>query len=96
VKLVWAVVQNEDAGNAVKALNSRGYRATRINTVGGLLKRGNVTLLAGVEAEHVDDVIETLREHCRSRSADDCGSGTGATVSRAVVFVLDAPGFLQV
>ena len=94
MKLVWAVVQNEDAGNAVKALNSRGYRATRINTVGGLLKRGNVTLLAGVEAEQVDDVIETLREHCRSRSADD--GGAGATVSRAVVFVLDAPGFLQV
>lgn len=92
MKLVWAVVQAEDAGDAVKALTGKGYRTTRINTVGGLLKRGNVTLLAGVEAEQVDDVIATLRAHCRSRK-----SGNGSeTVSRGVVFVLDAPGFLQV
>jgi uncharacterized protein YaaQ len=92
MKLVWAIVQNEDAGAAVRALNNKGYRATRINTVGGLLKRGNVTLLTGVEAEQVDDVIETLRQHCRSRQ----GAEGAPDVSRAVVFVLDAPGFLQV
>jgi uncharacterized protein YaaQ len=93
VKLVWAVVQNEDAGGAVKALVAKGYRTTRINTVGGLLKRGNVTLLTGVLPEHVDDVVDTLREHCRSRSA---GQGGDTTLAGAVVFVLDAPGFLQV
>jgi uncharacterized protein YaaQ len=93
MKLVWAIVQNEDAGNALKALSAKGFRATRINTVGGLLKRGNVTLLAGVEPEQVDDVIATLREHCHARpSAHDAP----AEQARAVVFVLDAPGFLQV
>jgi uncharacterized protein YaaQ len=93
VKLIWAIVQNEDAGAAVKALTAKGYRATRINTVGGLLKRGNVTILTGVEAEQVDDVIETLREHCRERKANQGGM---LALARAVVFVLDAPGFLQV
>ena len=67
MKLVWAIVQNEDAGNAVKALGAKGFRTTRINTVGGLLKRGNVTLLTGVEVEQVDEVINTLREHCHAR-----------------------------
>jgi uncharacterized protein YaaQ len=93
VKLIWAVVQNEDAGNALRAMLAKGYRTTRINTVGGLLKRGNVTLLAGVEPEQVDDVIATLREHCRARQASQ---DAPAPRARAVVFVLDSPGFLQV
>ena len=93
MKLVWAVVENEDAGNAVKALVAKGYRATRINTVGGLLKRGNVSLLTGVDAEQVDDVISTLRQHCQARGASQ---DAPAPRARAVVFVLDAPGFLQI
>ena len=92
MKLVWAVVQNEDASGALKALVAKGYRTTRINTVGGLLKRGNVTLMLGVEPEQVDDVIGTLREHCRVRHP----SGDAPALARAVVFVLDSPGFLQV
>jgi uncharacterized protein YaaQ len=93
MKLVWAIVQSEDAGNAVKALLGRGYRTTRINTVGGLLRRGNVTLMTGVEAEQVDDVITTLRQHCQARQASE---DSPAPRARAVVFVIDSPGFLQV
>jgi uncharacterized protein YaaQ len=93
MKLVWAVVDNDDAGAALKALVAKGYRTTRINTVGGLLKRGNATLLAGVDGEQVDDVIETLRQQCQPRGAS---SDAPAPRARAVVFVLDAPGFLQI
>ncbi|MGI8424809.1 MAG: cyclic-di-AMP receptor [Chloroflexota bacterium] len=93
MKLVWAIVENEDTGNAVKALVAKGYRTTRINTVGGLLKRGNVTLLTGVNAEQVDEVISVLREQCRPRGASQ---DAPAPRARAVVFVLDAPGFLQI
>ena len=92
MKLVWAIVQNEDAGNAVKALTSKGYRTTRINTVGGLLRRGNVTLLAGVEPEQVDDVVATLRQQCQARQASQ---DAPAPRARAVVFVIESPGFLQ-
>lgn len=92
VKLVWAIVQSADAGAALKALVSRGYRTTRINTVGGWLKRGNVSLLLGVEPAQVDDVVATLREHCRSRNVDDSGR---VTLGRATVFVVNAPGFVQ-
>ncbi len=93
MKLVWAVVQNEDASGAVKALTGKGYRTTRINTVGGLLKRGNVTLLTGVEPEQVDEVISTLREQCHSRQS---AHETQPAKVGAVVFVLDSPGFLQI
>jgi len=93
MKLVWAIVDNDDAGNALKALAAKGHRTTRINTVGGLLKRGNVTLLTGVEAEQVDDVVETLRQHCNVRGASQDAPEPRA---RAVVFVMDSPGFLQI
>ena len=93
MKLVWAIVQNDDAGNALKALLARGYRTTRINTVGGLLRRGNVTLMTGVEPEQVEDVIATLRQHCKARGASE---ESPAPLARAVVFVIDSPGFLQV
>jgi uncharacterized protein YaaQ len=92
MKLVWAIVQNEDAGNAVKALTSKGYRTTRINTVGGLLRRGNVTILAGVEPEQVEDVVATLREQCKARQPSQ---EAPAPLARAVVFVIESSGFLQ-
>jgi len=93
VKLVWAVVQNEDAARAVNALLQKGYRVTRINTVGGFLRRGNAMLLLGVEPEQVEDVIAALRENCRAREASQ---ELPAPRARAVVFVLDAAQFLQV
>ncbi|MEN9614617.1 MAG: hypothetical protein RL022_39 [Chloroflexota bacterium] len=92
MKLVWAIVQSEDASAALKALVSRGYRTTRINTVGGWLRSGNVSLLLGVEPAQVDDVVATLREHCRTRKVDNGGQ---VTLGRATVFVVNAPGFVQ-
>ncbi len=50
MNLVIAIVQNEDAEATTRALLSAGHRVTRINTAGGFLRRGNVTILSGVEA----------------------------------------------
>ena len=70
MKLIWAIVQNNDAGRAIEALVEQGHRVTRINTVGGFLRRGNVTLLVGVEPEQVDPAIETLRAACKAQEAE--------------------------
>lgn len=67
MELVLAVVQSEDADTLCKRLNARGFRVTRVNTVGGFLARGNVTILTGVEDEEVDQVIEVIRSTCRTR-----------------------------
>lgn len=93
MKLVWAIVQNEDAARAVNVLVEKKHQVTRINTVGGFLRRGNVTLLVGVEAEQVDDVIATLRETCRARGP---ASDMPAPRARAVVMVIDASSFIRV
>ena len=92
MKLIWAIVQNNDAGRATQALVEQGYWATRINTVGGFLRRGNVTLLVGVEPEQVDAVIETLRAACKAPAASD---RMPLDTARGVVFVLDVEGFLH-
>ena len=78
MKLVVAIVRDQDAGRAIDNLIGREYRATRINTAGGFLKRGNATILIGVEDEQVDDVLEVLQ---------DTGRASGGE-SRGVAFVL--------
>ena len=47
MKLVTAIVHNEDAANLVDALLEREYRATRLHSSGGFLKQGNATILVG-------------------------------------------------
>lgn len=90
MNLVLSIVQNEDADGATRALLSAGYRVTRMNTAGGFLRRGNVTLLVGVEETQVDDVLQIIEANCRAR-AD--GGSVGSTGYAATVFVLEAARF---
>jgi uncharacterized protein YaaQ len=58
MKLVTAIVHNEDAAALVDALLEKEYRATRVNSSGGFLKQGNATILVGVGDDQVDAVLE--------------------------------------
>jgi uncharacterized protein YaaQ len=68
VKLVVAIVHNEDAGALVDALLEREYRATRLHSSGGFLKQSNATIMLGVEDEQVEAVMAIVRENCTSRT----------------------------
>lgn len=48
MKLVIAIVQDEDASRLVGKMMDSGYRVTKLATTGGFLKAGNTTLLTGV------------------------------------------------
>lgn len=87
MKLLLAVIRDVDDAPVVNNLVSHGYRVTRMASTGGFLKKGNVTLLIGVEAEKVEAVIQLLKESC-------CQPEEGQ--HRATVFILDAPKFEQV
>ena len=67
MKLVTAIVHNEDAAALVDALLEKEYRATRVNSSGGFLKQGNATILVGVEDNQVDAVLELISANCHSR-----------------------------
>ena len=68
VKLIVAIVHNEDAGVLVDALLEREYRATRLHSSGGFLKQSNATILVGVDESSVDDVMAIIRANCKART----------------------------
>lgn len=67
LKLIIAVVSAFDLERLLRALNSRGYRATIIDMNGGFLRQGNVTLLLGVQDAAAADALRLLGEHCSAR-----------------------------
>jgi uncharacterized protein YaaQ len=68
VKLVVAIVHNEDAGALVHALLDRDFRATRLHSSGGFLKQSNATVILGVEDPAVEEVVAIVRETCHART----------------------------
>ena len=68
MKLIVAIVHNEDAGALVDALLEKEFRATRLHSSGGLLKQSNATILLGVEEPEVDEVMGIVRANCTSRT----------------------------
>ena len=67
--LLFAIVQHEDSERATRALTGAGLRVTRISSIGGFLRAGNVTLLLGLARKDVALAIRLLSETCRQRTA---------------------------
>ncbi len=68
MKLIIAIVNDEDAIDVIDLLNEKGYRVTKLATTGGFLKSGNTTLMIGIEADKVDTVLSIIEETCKNRS----------------------------
>ena len=68
MKLIVAIVHNEDAGALVDALLEAEYRATRLHSSGGFLKQSNATVMVGADDDHVEAVLEIIRANCTSRT----------------------------
>ncbi|MDU5109185.1 MAG: cyclic-di-AMP receptor [Clostridium sp.] len=67
MKLVIAMVQDDDAMDLVDAITEAGFRVTKLATTGGFLKSGNTTLIIGVEADKVQKVIDVVEDVCKTR-----------------------------
>ncbi|MCY4113518.1 MAG: cyclic-di-AMP receptor [Chloroflexi bacterium] len=79
-RMVLAVLSNDDANTVQAALVEDEFRVTRINTTGGFLRRGNVTLLVGVAEREVDSVIEHIRANASAESDSEAGGRAGSTM----------------
>lgn len=107
MKLIIAVVQDQDADLTIKSLNDAGYRVTRVATTGSFFSVGNTTLLSGVDDNDVTSVIDILKETCQRRtrlipagpnlveSAAMMGAFVEVEVGGATVFVVDVEHFEQ-
>ena len=93
MKLILAIVNNEDAARICEVLTKAGFFVTRLSTTGGFLIKGNTTLLIGTDEERVPMALGFLRQHCTARTYQDPKAALrGAeevTVGGATVFVLD-------
>lgn len=54
MKLILAIVNNEDSAIAASALTKEGFLVTKLSTTGGFLMVGNTTFLIGTEEESED------------------------------------------
>ena len=62
MKLVLAIVNNDDSAIVSSALTKEGFFVTKLSTTGGFLMVGNTTLLIGTEDDRVGKLKEILGE----------------------------------
>ena len=67
MKLIFAVINNDDVRFISDALVSKDFQATRLSSTGSFLKSGNTTILICIDDDKVDTAIEVIRSHCRKR-----------------------------
>lgn len=85
MKLVYAIVHDEDSALLTGELNKSGFRVTRLNSSGGFLRSGNTTLMLVVEEEQLDDCLGIIRKYSSSRKASLSTNMSGNTVSGAYI-----------
>ena len=108
MKLVFAIVNNDDGPIVVAELIKKGYHVTKIASTGGFLKKGNHTFITAVEDTEVEDVIEIIKKYSKKRkytapvdavTAAAIGGGLAPieiTIGGATVFVTNIEHFERV
>jgi uncharacterized protein YaaQ len=61
MKLILAVIRDVDSESIIRTLVDNGYRVTRVASTGGFLKRGNTTLMIGVNDGEEQKVVNLMR-----------------------------------
>ncbi|NLG27269.1 MAG: hypothetical protein GX557_05130 [Chloroflexi bacterium] len=92
MKLVLAIVRDEFAGDVVAALNEKGMSVTRISSTGGFWRRGNVTLVIGLEEDQLDLAMETINANA-GPVIEPTGTEAAHPPHRATIFQLGVDAF---
>ena len=83
MKLILAIIQDHVAQDVLHELSENKIRATKLSSTGGFFKKGNTTILIGIEDEKVDRVKEMILNISKSKeTVDDITANT-------VMFVLN-------
>ncbi len=106
MKLILAIVNNDDAHGVNSSLSGSGFSVTKISSTGGFLMSGNSTFIIGVDDDKVEDALRIIKENSKKRqqsiprdlrySSSACqGQGETVSVGGATVFVLNVEQFRQ-
>jgi uncharacterized protein YaaQ len=110
MKLIIAIVQDEDSTDVIEALTEENYRVTKLATTGGFLKSGNTTLMVGIDEEKVQAVIDVVKKICKERketivTSSAFGGSEGGYIQQypvqinvggATIFVIDVDQFVKI
>lgn len=107
MKLIIAIVSNDDANKVQKALVKEKFFATRLATTGGFLRAGQITFLIGVNDEKVSHALEIIEGHSKKRTklvpntiVNEFGSFSAlpieVEVGGATVFILNVDQFIKI
>ena len=67
MKMIMCIIDDMDAYSLLDALSERGIQATKLASSGGFLRRGNTTLLIGVEDDRKEEVLDIIETTCMPR-----------------------------
>lgn len=108
MKLILAIVNDEDGNKVITELSKNGYSVTKLATTGGFLKAGNITMIIGTDDDKVQNVIDIIRSKSQRRTqitASPMPMSAAASftpypievqIGGATIFVLDVDRFEKV
>lgn len=107
MKLIMAIVSNDDSAKVQAALTKEKFQVTRLATTGGFLMAGNTTFICGTEDDKVDTVIDIIGRHSKKRTQmvpSSASYGVGmytsfpveVTIGGATIFVMDVSRFEKI
>ena len=102
MKLIFAIVQNDDSKRLIRALVQHRISVTRISTTGGFLHGGNTTLMIGVDKEKVEETLDIIKSKefmvipsTLPGYADSSPTPVQVTLGGATVFIVDVEQFYR-
>ena len=106
MKLILAIVANDDSSSVMAALTKENFSVTKLSTTGGFLRAGNTTIIVGTDDQKVDRVLAIFEQECKLRmeivpSSASYDIGRYASfpievpVGGATVFVIDVEQFIK-
>jgi uncharacterized protein YaaQ len=87
MKMIIAILPEQDTDTVSHALTAAEYRVTVIASTGGFLRKGVSTMLIGVADEQVEPALALLRKTIPPSPA--------ANTTRATIFVIKVDDFTQ-
>jgi uncharacterized protein YaaQ len=88
MKLIFAIIRDNDWESVSQALVQADLRVTRIASTGGFLRRGTSTLMIGAQDEEVEKAIDIIKMNVLSQPTPD--------MKRATLFVLNVENYTQI
>ena len=67
MKMLIAIVQDQDSHILMDELSERDFRMTKLASTGGFLKAGNTTILMGIDEARIPEALSIIENNCKSR-----------------------------